>query len=737
VAAALIAALVAVAHAEESGQTITYLLCFFVVLPGVVAASPWLERTLAELPGPTASIVSAGAATAGLTVLFAARAATAGGADCAPVLIGGAVMWCLAGVVGLRAVRSGRARRLREAPAGIATLAWAATAGMLAAGILAFVPGRLRAGGPLAVSLLVGGGLMALVLGATRLRLRRGVGLGLDAVAVGVIVLGVVDASFFLHFSHDAAGRPAALGADSFGLQLLHEGFYLGPVNDVLHGRTVLVDTYSQYGVGVIYFLAAIFKLVPIGYGPLGLISGALTGVAYASGYTVLRIAGCTVVTGAIALAVGIATTGLDVVGSVAGFPSVGALRFGPAYLLILVIAARARWRSHARELRAAELLVVGVSAVWSAEALAYALAIVMAAAGIEAATAPGARGDRVRRWLASVARAVVAVVAAIVLLELITRLSAGRWPDWSSYVALLTSYSSRTVPGVTVFPPIAAWSTGFAVAGVYLVSAVSVIRLAGHAEGDPSLRRRLIAGAAMTAFGVVSLSYWITHGAPFALRWVALPAVLVLALWIDLIARSEAFIPRGWRLAGVGFVSWLAALALVFSWSSVHETGERTALVHALPGSPSLRGDVGSLWHSPRVDPRSLEGELLLLRFAPGRAAVAVLTEGTLGLEILMRSGRANALPLGHPLQLTLIPRRALARLRPAIARLPAGTLALIDVGKAAQTDPHPNAVLRDTLALLMRRFTGRVVARGQSGLLLLRLEPRRGVPARPTPSD
>ena len=34
-----------------------------------------------------------------------------------------------------------------------------------------------------------------------------------------------------------------------------HQDFYLGPVNEIRHGRYMLVDDYSQYGVGVIYFL--------------------------------------------------------------------------------------------------------------------------------------------------------------------------------------------------------------------------------------------------------------------------------------------------------------------------------------------------------------------------------------------------------------------------------------------------------------------------------------------------
>ena len=70
-----------------------------------------------------------------------------------------------------------------------------------------------------------------------------------------------------------------------------HQNFYLGPVNDIRHGRYMLVDDYSQYGVGVIYFLAAILAPLPFGYGTFVLALGVLTAVMFATVYAVLRVA--------------------------------------------------------------------------------------------------------------------------------------------------------------------------------------------------------------------------------------------------------------------------------------------------------------------------------------------------------------------------------------------------------------------------------------------------------------
>ncbi|MCA1657365.1 MAG: hypothetical protein LC713_06615, partial [Actinobacteria bacterium] len=458
-------------------------------------------------------------------VLLAARLVTAAGGSASPVLVGGVAAWCLAGVVAWSILRSDRvpAMRLGEVAARVARTGWIATVALAVVTTLAFVPDRLRGPASLAIALVVGAAIFSFVLAVGRLRLPRMAGVGVEVAVVGLILLAVIDATPSLaHLPYDPFGAQALPpGADANLLLLIlvqiHQSFYLGPVADVLHGNAVLVDTFSQYGVGVIYLLALVFNVVPLGYGPMRLVSGGATGLAYAAGYGALRLAGCRRATAACALALGIAITQLDIVVGYLGsdFPSVGGLRFGPAYVLILVVVARARSQAHGRKLRASELVVVGISAIWSVEALVYALAIAFAAEGVAAASSPASGRPWARRWVAGVSGAVGAAIVAIAALILITRAVSGQWPDWGSYLAFLTLYSSRTVPGVLTFPSISAWSSGFAVGFVYLASAVTTARLTSVARSWPDLGPRLAAAAALTAFGTVSFSYWITHGAP------------------------------------------------------------------------------------------------------------------------------------------------------------------------------------------------------------------------------
>ncbi len=83
--------------------------------------------------------------------------------------------------------------------------------------------------------------------------------------------------------------------------------FFLGPANDVLHGRTVLAGTWSQYGVGLIDALALFFAVVPPGFGTFALLIVALTTALYLCVYATLRLAGLGQLLAALTIGVGIA----------------------------------------------------------------------------------------------------------------------------------------------------------------------------------------------------------------------------------------------------------------------------------------------------------------------------------------------------------------------------------------------------------------------------------------------
>ena len=147
-------------------------------------------------------------------------------------------------------------------------------------------------------------------------------------------------------------------------------------------------------------------------------------------------------------------------------------------------------------------------------------------------------------------------------------------------------------------------------------------------------------------------------------------------------------------------------------------------------------------MWNSPPIDPRSRSAERLLDRyFASDRAAV--LVEPDLGQEALMRSGRANLLPIAYPWQDEVAIGESLPPVIEQISELPAGTPILLqeplepgavpstslrfeqvfgNVPPGSRLGPLAQAALDE----IEKRFVLETVAEGAHGLYVARLKPR-----------
>ena len=92
--------------------------------------------------------------------------------------------------------------------------------------------------------------------------------------------------------------------AFSAGTQV-QQHFFLGPVNDVVHGRALLVDANSVYGISSAYLIALWFKLVPLNYGTFWLFGGLMSLAYLAVGWGIARAAGASRIFAAGAIVIG------------------------------------------------------------------------------------------------------------------------------------------------------------------------------------------------------------------------------------------------------------------------------------------------------------------------------------------------------------------------------------------------------------------------------------------------
>ena len=270
---------------NQDAESLLFLLAFAVLLPASLIAGPRLTDRIAAGPNGAALSGLAGALSAGLlaALLFAKASERLPWEGGLAVLAAAGAVWLLVASAALGVAASSRHSAALAALGERASLAWLAAAVLTIPLALTFADLGSIGLLPLGVGLIAAGVAIAVV--------RRGVpalspGLA-TAVDVLVPILIVLTVPNLVLFSFE---NPA-IATDSSILQF-HQNFFLGPANHVIGGDAMLVDTFSQYGVGSIAFLAGVFEVVPIGNGTLGLIEGALAGAVFVLGYGVMRLAG-------------------------------------------------------------------------------------------------------------------------------------------------------------------------------------------------------------------------------------------------------------------------------------------------------------------------------------------------------------------------------------------------------------------------------------------------------------
>lgn len=530
-----------------------------------------------------------------------------------------------------------------------------------------------------------------------------------DASAVTAVILGLSDLS--------VVTDPAEFAFSGQG----HHDFFVGPVNDVLNGRPLLVDTIPQYGPGMTAFMAGVFSFVPLGYGTFGLVTMAMTAAGYVALYALLRVAGA----GPGLAIAGIAgTAALFLYSSFASpvdIPSTVGPRHLPGYAVALTATLAYSAARSASRWRVAALCALAVAGAWSFEAAAFSLA-----AWIGAAAVGRCAGHNwyPRALLRDAATGVAAVLAGAAVLSLGVIIWAGAGPSWGDYLSYAGAYNSWAV-FATAAP---AWSPLLLVGTIYLLSAVGI---AAKSREKPT--HGLVAVGAMTALGAVTASYAVSRSDEFAVLAVATPAAIVCLLWIALVLRESRPAPRTAIAAAV-----VPALLIGAGWNGALVHAHDTVPGLAVAGPSAVTDAFRKSWRSPPVIAASVDAQRII---SAERLSPVVLLSDDLQIEALMRAGRANALPVSHPLSDALLPERLSTRLRSTIAALSPCTLIVTESapepGPAEPGSRFRLAVLARKLVIrrlnepalrhLAKRFRFVQIRRRRSNLITARLQPLR----------
>jgi hypothetical protein len=631
---------------NQSAETRSFAVAFLVVLPAAVLLVPMLADRIAR--GPNAAglpvLAAAGAGTLAAAVVLLSVLARDSGLSAVLVAFGA---WSVAFGAALARAASTRPWPALLGVGDRATAVWALAAALAVGAVLCFT--SLGSISPVAVILgaIVSGAVLVAYSRRGDRPVARLPGRWGWVVDVGLIVL-LALAIPNLVFFNAASGAEASISGIPTVIQYHHD-LWLGPINELLAGRAILVDNASQYGIGPNYLGAAWFQLAPIGFGTLAFLDGLLYALFFATAYCVLRIAGISRPLAASALVLAVVVLVYNLVYPVGTIPQHGPLRFGPPMALILAAVAEARWPHRARIAVAGQLVVVGLAAVWSLEAFGYTLATYGAVICFRAWTRTS--GGRLR-WLAVRAGAALAAGAAANLAFVgLTLAFAGELPDYGQYWTFLHDFFFGLTAQFTF--DYARWSPGLPLGFGYAASAMAFI-LVVRRRPDLVVREAslLTAICGVTAYGIVLYTYFVSRSENLVVPYVSLPAVIAGALWLGLLLRAGVVPSARVRLAALGSALVISVLVVAVAWSSTGDRFEHSPLGEALPGGRSLTGDLDALWHPPPLDPRAAEGERLLDRYMPGQDEVVMLVTPALGTEILIRSGRSNQLAFTDPVE-------------------------------------------------------------------------------------
>jgi hypothetical protein len=720
------------AHHQDA-ETLVFVLAFVVILPVACIFVPRVADGIAEIWNEATVSLLAAISSAGL-VLAAAVIRVAGSADLVVGLAGG--VWLAFVAVLLLASADGRIAPPAALTSRRRTLWWAGAAGALAlmlsfsaVGSIALVPfivGTVAVG----VGLYLSEEVAMPSIGPVAGRL-------VDGGVIVLILLAVPNLVVYESGSFSANVENTIIH--------FHQNFFLGPANQVLGGSALLIDVLSQYGVGSIYFLTAMFQLIPIGGGTLGLIEGALSALMFTGGYLVARAAGASRMLAATGLLVAILVFVYGLVYPLGALLQHGAIRFGLPMAVLVGAMIELRWPRYVAWGRALQLITLAVASIWALEAFAYTLFTSMAviAASIWLLPAEDRRSGLIRR----VVEVVVAIVAAHVTFNLLTLLITGELPRWGWYIATLREFLAGPVGDLTY--DFSRWSPGVALGILYFCSAAAFVLMLRR---RPEVARRFpamtVAIAGTTAMGIALFSYLVNRSADHIVPYISLPAVMLAVLWITLIRRPGLAIDAALRRAALAAALFVSVLMIAVAYSSIGTRFSESALGLAFPGGSSFTDAVDKLWNPPPTSEEAAEGARLLESRMPDEQRSLVLTDADLSLEILLLTGRSNELPMGDPWEDSIVPDGHLEGLQRAIDELEPGTRMLVDEAAsdvfrrlAANPDRDPiddpigsSSLVPTGLANIQQwvlqrigeRFRLREVAAGGEGLRVVELVPR-----------
>jgi hypothetical protein len=429
--------------------------------------------------------------------------------------------------------------------------------------------------------------------------------------------------------------RPALL-ADRW-----HQNYFLSPANDVYHGRIPFVDTVSQYGLGVIYWLALVFKLLqlPLGYEGLSFILAILFILQYLWIFFILWETMDDLFTSVLGLLVVIYFNYMTVYWvSMLKFPAHSPLRYGLVYLLLGL--AVLHLKRQKRYLKVLEFVFIGVASLWSLEAFVYTLVSINAFYFVTEELSKSRFEDGAKAFFHRLGLQMGVVGFAWAIAMLLIYAASGALPDMRIYLEYFKQHVDvmPTEGSVTLH----IFITG-SVLSVYLFSIFSVVydRLRQQGFFSEGMAALLVG---FSAAGIVRYVYYFVYYEDYVFAVLATPFICVMTLWVGILRQNKVS-PALSKSAGLALLCGLVLTMTLTSQNFYNKFSK--SLLYMAPTNSKIA--FRNPYHTSPSNDSVASLIDLIQKYAGEEERVAIFVDSNNQAEALFLTGKIDLLGMSE----------------------------------------------------------------------------------------
>ncbi len=323
-----------------------------------------------------------------------------------------------------------------------------------------------------------------------------------------------------------------------FVYDIHHHNFLLGPTLALMHGKTVLVDTFSQYGVLLFYFLKGVFSLeiIPFSYGGLAFVVMFLNFALYIFVYILLRKLLRSQFLAMLGLISVVVANYFAVIVTPSNFPATGALRFGLPFLIYLPFLLLKKDKVTSNNVFYFQCVIVGIASIWSFEtffytAIAFAAYVVYRNAQVH---------QTMRPWMLAVTKqagfSFLMILIAHIGYETFVFFKTGQWASWSTYFLYILKYSPNGMFSVLPVPRFGPW---IFIMVILIVSVIaSLFSLKPSRDKEEGWKYSVI--FSLAAMGIAQSTYYLGRSHPNNLLHIVIPVIISGFFWIQFVVSRN-----------------------------------------------------------------------------------------------------------------------------------------------------------------------------------------------------